>query len=90
MGRAAVEIDSCLTPGRGTLNDMEEAPIKVTLTEPGLAGDYVVVENEGGRLVVEKNLEPSSDELHARHGTRSLTAEEFEQAFGDLPREPGE
>ncbi len=32
-----MEIDSCLTPGRGTLNDMEEAPIKVTLTEPGLA-----------------------------------------------------
>jgi hypothetical protein len=64
--------------------------MKVTLTEPGIAGSYEVVENKGGRLVLEKDLEPSSDELHARHGTRSLTDEEFEQAFGDLPREPGE
>lgn len=64
--------------------------MKVTLTEPGIAGSYDVVENEDGRLVLEKNLEPTSAELHRRHGTRGLTDEEFEQAFGDLPREPGE
>ncbi len=64
--------------------------MKVTLTEPGLAGSYDVVENEDGRLVLEKNLEPTSGELHSRHGTRGLTDEEFEQVFGDLPREPGE
>ena len=64
--------------------------MKVTLTEPGIAGNYDVVENEDGRLVLEKNLEPTSAELHTRHGTRGLSDEEFEQAFGDLPREPGE
>jgi len=69
---------------------MKGAAMKVTLTEPGIAGDYEVVENDGGRLVLERKLEPSSDELHARHGTRGLTDDEFEQAFGDLPREPGE
>jgi len=75
---------------RATINDMKETPMKVTLTEPGVAGSYDVVENEDGRLVLEKNLEPSSDELHERHGTRPLTDYEFDRAFGDLPREPGE
>jgi len=75
---------------RATINDMKETPMKVTLTEPGVAGSYDVVENEDGRLVLEKNLEPSSDELHERHGTRPLTDDEFDRAFGDLPREPGE
>lgn len=64
--------------------------MKVTLTEPGIAGSYDVVENEDGRLVLEKNLEPSAKELHRRHGTRGLTDEEFEQVFGDLPRGRGE
>ena len=64
--------------------------MKVTLTEPGIAGSYDVVENEDGRLVLEKNLEPTSEELHRRHGTRGLTEEEFGQVFGDLPRDPGE
>jgi len=39
-----------VTPARGKLNEMEEAPMKVTLTEPGLAADYIVVErNADGR-----------------------------------------
>ncbi len=58
--------------------------MQVTLTEPGVAGSYDVVENEDGRLVLEKNLEPSSGGLHGRHGTRPLTEAEFEDAFGDL------
>ena len=70
---------------------MKKAPLmKVTLTEPGIAGSYDVVENDNGRLVLERNLEPSSAELHERHGTRRLTGEEFERAFADVPREPGE
>ena len=64
--------------------------MKVTLTEPGIAGSYDVVEQEGGRLVLEKNLEPDSAELHERHGTRALSDEEFDEVFGDLPRAPGE
>lgn len=64
--------------------------MRVTLTEPGLAGSYDVVDQDDGRLVLERNLEPTSEELHRRHGTRPLTDEEFEAAFGDLPREPGE
>jgi len=35
-------------PTPGTLHDMKEAPMKVTLTEPGIAGSYEVVENRGG------------------------------------------
>lgn len=61
----------------------------MTITESGIAGDYDVVEHENGRLL-EKNLEPDSAELHERHGTRALSDEEFDEVFGDLPREPGE
>ncbi len=64
--------------------------MKVTLTEPRLAGSYDVVEQEDGRLVLEKNLEPTAEEMHRRHGTRPLTDDEFEATFGDLPRKPGE
>ena len=64
--------------------------MKVTLTEPGLAGSYDVVEHEDGRLVLEKNLEPDSAQLHERHGTRPLSDEEFDEVFGDLPHQPGE
>ena len=40
---------------------MKEAPIKVTLTEPGIAGSYDVVERrEGGTLVLRPE---TSDEV---------------------------
>lgn len=64
--------------------------MRVTLTEPGIAGNYVVVERDDSRVVLERNLGPSSADLHERYGTRPLTAEEFDRAFGDLPREFGE
>lgn len=63
--------------------------MKVTLTEPGLAGSYDVVKEEDGRLVLERNLEPDWAELHERHGTRALSDEEFDEVFGDLPRGTG-
>jgi len=69
---------------------MKEAPMRVTLTEPAIAGEYVVVAHDDSRVLLERDLGPSAGELHARYGTRPLTAEEFERFFGDLPRDPGE
>lgn len=51
---------------------------------------YDVVSDKQGGLTLEPAITVFADELDRRHGTRSLTAEEFERFFGDLPRNPGE
>lgn len=58
--------------------------MKVTLTEPGLAGDYIVVEREPDGSVL---LAPdtSMEAIRRRSGTRPMSPEEFEEHFGHLP-----
>ncbi len=58
--------------------------MKVTLTEGALAGEYVVAERHPDGSVL---LAPdtSAEAIRGRLGTRAMTAEEFEQHFGDLP-----
>jgi hypothetical protein len=70
--------------GDATIDVMKEAPMKVTLTEPGLAGDYIVVEhNPDGSLVLAPDT--SIEAIRRRTGTRPMTPEEFEERFGHLP-----
>ena len=58
--------------------------MKVTLTEPGLAGDYIVAERHPDGSVV---LAPdtSIEAIRRRSGTRPMSREEFERHFGHLP-----
>jgi len=58
--------------------------MKVTLNEPGLAGDYIVAERHPDGSVV---LAPdtSIDAIRTRLGTKPMTPEEFKEHFGDLP-----
>lgn len=58
--------------------------MKVTLTEPGLAGDYIVAERHPDGSVL---LAPDTSvaAIRRRAGTRPMTPEEFEQHFGHLP-----
>jgi hypothetical protein len=63
-----------------------EEPMKVTLTEDGIAGDYIVAErNPDGSLLLAPDT--SIEAIRRRQGTRPMTSEEFEQHFGDLPRD---
>ena len=64
-------------------NTVEE-PMKVTLTEPGLAGDYIVAERHADGSVL---LAPdtSIEAIRKRTGTQPMTAEQFAGHFGDLP-----
>lgn len=76
------------------MGDMAVAPKKLDLHD----GDVVEIEGRRYDVVPDKQdgltLEPAItvtvDELRRRHGTRPLTAEEFERFFGDVPRDPGE
>jgi hypothetical protein len=63
---------------------MKESPMKVTLTEPGVAGDYIVAERHPDGTVV---LAPDTSiaAIRKRLGTRPMTSEEFEEHFGELP-----
>lgn len=58
--------------------------MKVTLTEPGLAGEYIVAERHPDGSVL---LAPdtSIDAIRKRAGTRPMTDDELTQHFGDLP-----
>ncbi len=58
--------------------------MKVTLTEPGVAGDYIVAERlpDGSVLLAP---DTSIEGIGRRIGGRAMTAEEFEKHFGDLP-----
>jgi hypothetical protein len=65
---------------------MKEAPMRVTLTEPEIAGEYLVEPQEDGTLVlVPEGEEPTLAQAREREGARALTDEEFRRTFGDLP-----
>jgi len=73
-------------PGHGTLHDMKEAPMKVTLTEPGIAGDYIVVEhNADGSVLLSPDT--SAAAIERRLGVEPVSEEDFERHFGHLPRD---
>lgn len=58
--------------------------MKVTLTEPGLAGDYIVAEhNPDGSVLLAPDT--SSAAIERRLGVEPASEEEFERHFGDLP-----
>ncbi len=60
--------------------------MKVTLTEPDLAGDYIVAErNPDGSLLLAPDT--SIVAIRKRAGTRPMSPEEFERHFGHLPRD---
>ncbi len=54
---------------------MEEAPMKVTLTEPEVAGEYVVAEQrEDGTLVLRPE---TSDEVIEQYASRDVSGDEL-------------
>jgi hypothetical protein len=68
---------------RATLQTMEE-PMKVVLTEPEIAGSYVLEErNADGSLLLRPDT--SIGAMQGRVGGRPMTDKEFGDAFGDLP-----
>ena len=69
-----------------TISTVKEAPLKVKLTEPGIAGDYIVAErNPDGTLLLAPDT--SVVAMQERIGGRPMTPEEFERHFGHLPRD---
>jgi hypothetical protein len=61
-----------------------EEPVKVTLSEPGLAGDWFVDERlDDGRIVLRPDT--SIEAIRRRLGTEPMSDEEFERHFGRLP-----
>jgi hypothetical protein len=65
---------------------MKEAPMKVTLTEPEIAGEYLVEPQEDGTLIlVPEGEEPTLAQIREREGARALSDEEFRRTFGGLP-----
>jgi len=60
--------------------------MKVTLDDPGLAGDYVVVErNPDGSVLLAPDT--SIEAIERRTGATAASAEEFDELFGDFPRD---
>lgn len=60
--------------------------MRVTLTEPEIAGSYLVEPQEDGTLVLmPEGEEPTLVAIREREGARAATDEEFRRAFGDLP-----
>ncbi len=46
---------------------------------------YDVVSDKAGGVTLEPAITVFSAELHERHSTLALTAEEFDEQFGDIP-----
>ena len=46
---------------------------------------YDVVSDKGGGVALEPAITRTVAEIHAEHGGRPLSSEEFEQIFGELP-----
>ncbi len=58
--------------------------MRITVTEPGIAGSYVVEErNDDGSLLLRPDT--SIEAIQRRLGGRPMSDAEFEEAFGDLP-----
>jgi hypothetical protein len=68
---------------------MNPARLKVTLTEPGVAGDYVVAERHAdGSLLLEPDT--SIEAIRRRHNLKPATLAEFEAAYGPVLAPDGE
>jgi len=65
---------------------MEETPMKVTLTEPGVAGDYIVAEHTPTAACC---WPPNTSivGIGKRIGGRPMSPEDFNHHFGHLPRD---
>jgi hypothetical protein len=60
--------------------------MRVTLTEPEIAGSYLVEPQEDGTLVlVPEGEEPTLVTIREWEGARAATGEEYREAFGELP-----
>jgi hypothetical protein len=46
---------------------------------------YDVVPDKAGGVALEPAITQTVAEIHAEHGGRPLTSEEFDELFGDLP-----
>jgi hypothetical protein len=46
---------------------------------------YDVVSDKAGGVTLEPAITQTVAEIHAQHGGRPLTSEEFDELFGDLP-----
>jgi hypothetical protein len=46
---------------------------------------YDVVSDKNGGVALEPTITKTVAEIHAEHGERQLSSEEFEQLFGELP-----
>jgi hypothetical protein len=46
---------------------------------------YDVVPDKAGGVTLEPAITQTVAEIHAEHGGRPLTSEEFDELFGDLP-----
>jgi hypothetical protein len=67
---------------RGTISEMKEAPMKVTLTEPAIAGSYVVVEQrDDGTLVLRPE---TTDDVIEQFADRPLSDAEAIEALDRL------
>lgn len=65
---------------------MPRVSTKVTLTEPGLAGDYVLEERlADGSLVLRPDT--SAAAMERRAGLRAMSTGEFAMVFGGLSRD---
>jgi hypothetical protein len=65
---------------------MKEAPMKVTLTEPEIAGEYLAEPQEDGTLIlVPEGEEPTLAQIREREAARALSDEESRRTFGELP-----
>lgn len=48
---------------------------------------YDVVSDKAGGVALEPAITKTVEQLRAEHGGRPLTQEEFDELFGDLPRD---
>lgn len=70
-------------PRTPTIHQMKERPMKVTLTEPELAGDYIVAERAPDGSV--RLVRDTSDEaIAARLSLGAPQPQDFERHFGHL------
>jgi hypothetical protein len=68
---------------------MNKARVRVTLTEPGVAGDYLVAErHEDGSLLLAPDT--SIEAIRRRHNLKSATLGEFETEYGPVLSPDGE
>ena len=47
--------------------------------------EYEVVPDKAGGVTLEPAITKTLDEIHAEHGGRRMTPEEFDELFGHLP-----